>query len=143
VNDLDPVARGLAALVRPGGKAMLVLFGTLSLGDMIVEMLRGRPSQALRRLKRSPAPARLGSTHFTVTYHRRRALVAAMHPWFRLKRRIGIGVFVPPSAAEPWISRHPHLLAMLEACDRLLERPLAGLGDHILYQFERTEARDL
>jgi ubiquinone/menaquinone biosynthesis C-methylase UbiE len=142
VADLDPVARSLAALLRPGGKAMLVLFGTLSPGDMIAEMLRGRGFQALRRLKRGPAPARLGRTHFTVTYHRRRALSAAMHPWFRLERSIGIGVFVPPSAAEPWISRHPRLLRMLETCDRLLELPLAGLGDHILYQFERTEAPD-
>jgi SAM-dependent methyltransferase len=142
VSDLDPVARSLAALVRPGGKAMLVLFGTLSPGEMIVETLRGRPLQAFRRLKREPAPARLGGAHFTVTYHRRRALVAAMRPWFRLERRIGIGIFVPPSAAEPWISRHPRLLKILEACDRLLGWPLAGLGDHILYQFARTEAPD-
>jgi hypothetical protein len=59
-------------------------------------------------------------------------------PWFALERREGVGVFVPPSAAEPWISSHPRLLALLEAADRLAGRPLAALGDHIIYRFIRT-----
>jgi len=45
---------------------------------------------------------------------------------------------VPPSAAEPWISQQPRLLAAMEAVDRKLARPLAMLGDHVLYQFRRT-----
>ena len=138
VEDLAPVARGLAALVRPGGHAMLVLFGCHSPGEMITEALRGRLRQALRRLASGPRPARIGAANFTIVYHRGRAVKNAMAPWFRLQLRIGIGVFVPPSAAEPWISRHPRFLGMLEAVDRLVEWPLAGLGDHILYQFERT-----
>jgi SAM-dependent methyltransferase len=139
VDDLAPVARGLAAMIRPGGQAMLVLFGCCSPGEMITEALRRRPRQALRRLAYGPMPARIGTRNFTVTYHRARALKTAMSPWFRLQRRTGIGVFVPPSAAEPWISGHPRILDVLETLDRLVERPLAGLGDHILYQFERTQ----
>jgi SAM-dependent methyltransferase len=138
VDTLDHVARGLANMVRPGGAAMLVLFGSLSPGEVVVETLRGRLPQALRRRRCGPVPARLGGKAFTVTYHRRRDLIAAMHPWFRPVRRLGIGVFVPASAAEPWISRHPRLLGLLETLDRAAERPLAALGDHVLYQFERT-----
>jgi hypothetical protein len=59
-------------------------------------------------------------------------------PWFELEKRLGIGVTVPPSAAEPWISNHPHLLGAMETLDRMLSRPLAILGDHVLYQFRRT-----
>ena len=140
VDDLAPVARGLAALIRPGGHAMLVLFGCHAPGEMLVETLRGRPRQALRRLASGPRPARIGAANFTIVYHRGHAVKNAMAPWFRLRRRIGIGIFVPPSAAEPWISRHPRFLAMLEMLDRLVERPLARLGDHILYQFERTQS---
>jgi SAM-dependent methyltransferase len=139
VNDLKPVARGLAMLIRPGGHAMLVLFGCHSPGEMLVEAVRGRPRHVLRRLEHRPVPARLAGKEFAVTYHRGRELKRAMAPWFRLIRRVGIGIFVPPSAAEPWISRHPKLLNALEALDSLTERPLAGLGDHILYQFERTQ----
>lgn len=140
VVDLKPVARGLARLLKPGVPAMLVLFGTLCPGEMLTEILHGRPSQALRRFKRGPLTARLAKREFPIVYHRRAALKQAFAPWFVLERRLGIGVTVPPSAAEPWISHQPHLLRAMEAADRVLSRPLACLGDHVLYQFRRTQA---
>lgn len=141
VVDLAPFARGLARLVRPGAPVLLVVFGTACPGEMVVEALRGRPSAMVRRLlQRGEAPARLGGRHFTVRYHRRTELIAALQPWFAPAGRRGVGVFVPPSAAEPWISRHPALLGALERLDRSLAGPLAAFGDHILYRFTRTEA---
>jgi hypothetical protein len=53
--------------------------------------------------------------------------------------RRGIGIFVPPSAAEPAISNFPRLLAVLEGLDRVASRPLALLGDHVLYHLERRD----
>jgi SAM-dependent methyltransferase len=141
VGDLAPVGRGLAKLLKPGSAAMLVLFGVFSPGEILVECLRGRPGQALRRLSRGDVPARLGGKEFVVRYHRASEICLAMRPWFRLVRRLGIGIFVPPSAAEPWISRQPRFLALLERLDRLGRRPLAFLGDHVLYHFERTDAQ--
>jgi hypothetical protein len=61
-----------------------------------------------------------------------------LSPWFRLESRRGVGLFVPPSAAEPWISSHPLLLKSLELLDRAASVPFAPLGDHILYRFVRT-----
>jgi ubiquinone/menaquinone biosynthesis C-methylase UbiE len=140
VPDLRPVARGLARLVRPGGAAMLVVFGVCSPGEMLVQCVRGDLRAALRRTSRGNVPARLGGRAFEVRYHRARAITAAMTPMFTLTARQGIGVFVPPSAAEPWISQHPVLLRRCEAVDRLVSRPLAMLGDHVLYHFTRTDA---
>lgn len=139
VEDLSPVGRGLAKLLRPGAAAMLVVFGTLSPGEMLVEALHGRPRQSFRRLRKGPVPARLGGQSFHVIYHRQGALRIAMQPWFRLVKRVGIGVFVPPSAAEPWISKHPGFLRALTALDRSAERALAPFADHVLYHFERTD----
>jgi SAM-dependent methyltransferase len=138
VADLGPVVRGLARLLKPGAPALLVLFGTFCPGEMVVEVLRGRPHLAFRRCKHGEAPARLAKRDFHVVYHRRAALLRAFAPWFVLEKRLGVGVTVPPSAAEPWISRQPHLLAAMEMLDRGLARPLAMLGDHVLYQFRRT-----
>jgi len=138
VTDLAPVADGLARLLRPGAPLLIVVFGTFCPGEMLVELFRGRPRNMLRRLSRTPAPAKLGGEHFTVRYHRAADIEAAFAPWFVPRGRLGIGVFVPPSAAEPWISRHPHLLAALEAIDRRLSRPLAIFGDSVLYRFERA-----
>ena len=138
VADLGPVARGLARLLKPGASAMLVLFGTFCPGEMIVEVLRGRPHLALRRCKRGAIPAHLAKHEFEVLYHRRAELIRVFGPWFVLENRVGIGVAVPPSAAEPWISKQPRLLGAMERFDRGLARPLAMLGDHVLYQFRRT-----
>jgi len=138
VADLEPVARGLAHLVPAGAPVVLVLFGTFCPGEMLVEALRGRPRNMLRRRKRGDVPARLGGSDFTVRYHRSAEITRAMAPWFILKRRRGIGLFVPPSAAEPWISRHRATLQLLDRLDRTFARPLALLADHILYRFERT-----
>ncbi len=139
VADLPPVGRSLARLVRPGGRVVLVLFGCLSPGEMIIEAARGRFRNVFRRFERGAVPASLGGHDFTVRYHRRRDLYRALSPWFRPLGAKAIGLFVPPSAAEPRISRHPHLLRVLEAIDRVAARPLAFLGDHVLYVFERTE----
>ena len=141
VADLGQVARGLARVLKPGAPAMLVIFGTFCPGEMMTEALRGRPHLALRRCKRGAAPARLAKREFQIVYHRRAALLRDFSPWFVLEKRLGIGITVPPSAAEPWISDQPRLLAAMEALDRLLGRPLAMLGDHVLYQFRRTTAQ--
>ncbi|MFL5541971.1 MAG: class I SAM-dependent methyltransferase [Longimicrobiaceae bacterium] len=138
VTDLRPVARGLARLLRPGAPALLVLFGPFPPGEVVVELLRRNPKAAVRRLARGDVAARLGGKHFTVRYHRPAEIARAFAPWFRLRRTRGIGVFVPPSAAEPWISRHPRLLGALEALDRAAAAPLARLGDHVLFHLERT-----
>ncbi|MDB5703923.1 MAG: class SAM-dependent methyltransferase [Sphingomonas bacterium] len=138
VSDLTPVARGLARLVRAEAPVLLVVFGTFCVGEMVVEGVRGRPRNMFRRFARGDVPARLSGRHFTVRYHRQADIIRAMSPWFESIGRQGIGVFVPPSAAEPWISKHPHLLRGLEWLDRSLSRPLAGLGDHVLYRFVRN-----
>ena len=138
VSDLRPFAQGIARLLKPGAPLLLVTFGTCCPGEMVVEALRGRPQNVFRRFCRGDVPARLGGQQFTVRYHRKRDLARMLAPYFDLQGREGIGVFVPPSAAEPWISSRPRLLGVLEAADRLATRPLAALGDHILYRFVRN-----
>lgn len=143
VSDLAPAGRSLARLVRPGGHVALVVFGCCCPGEMIAEGVRGRFRNMLRRARKGDVPASLGGRRFSVRYHRKAAIVAAMAPGFRYRGRTAIGLFVPPSAAEPWISRHPRLLAGLEAADRIAAERLALWGDHILYRFERRHDGDV
>jgi SAM-dependent methyltransferase len=140
VDRLEGFAGGLARLLRPGAPALLVLFGTICPGELVVQLARGDARAAVRRRERGPVAARLGGREFTVRYHRSAEVQRAMAPWFELRRRVGIGVFVPPSASEPWISEHPALVRMLDAIDRVASRALAPLGDHVLYWFVRTTA---
>jgi len=139
VADLAGVARGLAVLLRPGAPALLVVFGKWSVGEIGLHLLRGDPATACRRWARGEVPARLAGRGFTVRYPGTPAIAAAFTPYFRLVRRRGIGIFVPPSAAEPVVSRWPGLLRLLERLDRVAAAPLALLGDHVLLEFARTE----
>ena len=138
VSDLSAVGAGLARLLRPGAACVLVVFGPCSIGEVVVELIRRKPSAAFRRFRAGPAPARLGGENFTVWYPSPREFARAFAPWFRLRHVRGIGVLVPPSAAEPWISRFPRVVSAMEAADRLLSAPLAYLGDHVLLHFQRT-----
>lgn len=140
VTDHASVARGLARVLPAGARALLVVFGPASPAEVAILLLRGRMRAAFRRFASNPAPARVAGETFTVTYPSPRALAAAFAPWFVLKRTTGIGVFVPPSSAEPWISRVPFAVAAAEALDRVAARPLALLADHVLLDFTRTSA---
>lgn len=139
VSDLAAVARGLAPLLREGAPVLLVVFGPFAPGEVVVQLGRRDVRAAFRRL-RQRAPARLGGSHFEVHYARPHEFARAFSPWFRLRRTRGIGIFVPPSATEPAVSRFPRLLRTLSAIDRVLEAPLAHLGDHVLLHFVRTRA---
>lgn len=138
VEDLKPVARGLARMLKPDAPALLVFFGTFCPGEMVTELVRLRFGQVFRRWHRGPIKARLAQREFEIVYHRRNKLKRAFAPWFILEEALGIGITVPPSGAEPWISHHPGLLARMEAVDGFLSRPLAMLGDHVLYRFRRN-----
>jgi hypothetical protein len=138
VADHASVAHGLARLLPARRRALLVVFGPCCPGEILVLLARGNARAAFRRLARSPAPARVGGESFTVTYPSPGTLGRAFAPWFRLRGTRGVGVFVPPSSAEPAASRFPRLLGALERLDRLAGRPLALLGDHVLCDFERT-----
>ncbi|MFI5120536.1 MAG: methyltransferase domain-containing protein [Thermoanaerobaculia bacterium] len=138
VTDHASVAHGLARLLPPGRRALLVVFGPCCPGEILVLLARGKARSAFRRLARSPAPAHVGGESFAVTYPSPGALARSFAPWFRLLGTRGVGVFVPPSSAEPAASRFPRLLDTLERLDRLAARPLALLGDHVLLEFERT-----
>jgi SAM-dependent methyltransferase len=140
VLDRGPVARGLARLLPAGGRALLVVFGPCCPGETLVLLARGEGRAAFRRFARAPAPARAGGETFTVSYPAPGVFAREFAPWFRLKGRLGVGVFVPPSGAEPAVSGFPRLLGALEALDRAFGRPLALLGDHVLLDFERTDA---
>ncbi|HYM10055.1 MAG TPA: methyltransferase domain-containing protein [Bryobacterales bacterium] len=131
VADLRPVAAELARLVRPGGRVALCLMGRFCLWETVWYLLRGEPGKAFRR-RRGAVRASPG---FPVFYPPAAAIVADFAPAFRLARRRGIGVFVPPS----YVKAPPGLCAVLAWLDRLLAGwpLLRSMGDHCLLTFVR------
>jgi SAM-dependent methyltransferase len=77
VDTLDTFAAGLARLLRPGAPALLVLFGTLCPGEVVVQIARGdrgRPAAPGARTRgRAPRRARF---HRALSHHVRAAACA-------------------------------------------------------------------
>ncbi|HWK90579.1 MAG TPA: class I SAM-dependent methyltransferase, partial [Longimicrobium sp.] len=135
VEDLSPVARALAARLRPGAPAVLVLMGPVVPWEWLWFLARGRPGSAFRRLRR-------GGTRWrgaTIRYPGIGAARRAFAPWFRPLRASAVGALVPPPYSEEWAGRRGRMLARLNAWERRWEDrfPLPWLADHYVLELER------
>jgi|SRR5208282_607407 len=136
--DLQPVARNLASLVKPGGRVLLCLWSRVCLGELVWYLFQGRASKALRRFS-GRAMARVGESVITVSYPTVGDVQRIFAPWFQLERRCAVGLFVPPSYVESWARKHETALGHLEKMDRVFARlpVFRDVGDHVLLEFTR------
>jgi len=135
VTDLPGVASGLAAVMRPGARALLCVMGPMVPWEWGWYLAHGQPRTAMRRLRREGSPWR----GLTVRYPSIGRMRRAFAPHFVQRRVSAIGALVPPTFAEPWAGRHPRLLAALDRVERRAEAawPLPWLADHVLIELER------
>jgi len=141
VKDLAAVARELAKLLRPGGRAVLCLFGRFCAWELIWYLCRGYPHKAFRRLTSVDSTARLTeSTTMHVRYRSVREMTRIFAPCFRLGHFKGIGVTVPPSYVEPLAAHFPGFVRLAAGADRWLGRcpAVRVMADHVLLTFERA-----
>jgi SAM-dependent methyltransferase len=136
--DLRPFASNLAALVKPGGPVLLCLWSRICVAEFFWYLLHGQFRKACRRFA-GKATAKIGAVTFPVTYPTVSSVGRAFSPWFQLRTRSAVGLFVPPSYVERWMSRNPKLLARLERLDKVTaEWPmLRDAGDHVLLELVR------
>jgi SAM-dependent methyltransferase len=139
VADLPAVARGLAAMTRPGARALLCVMGPAVPWEWGWYLAHGEPGKAIRRMR----PGGVQWHGLTVRYPSIRRVSRAFAPYFVRRRVAAVGALVPPSFAEPWAARHPQLLAALDRAERRTESawPLPWLADHFLIELERSAAR--
>jgi SAM-dependent methyltransferase len=141
VPDLRCVACDLARLVRPGGRAILCLFGRFCLWEMFWYMLQGDGKKAFRRLRDNGAVANLAPGHrVLVRYPSLGSICRDFAPHFRLVSWKGAGIAVPPSYLEPWAVRFPRLFKFAARIDPILGRcpGFRALADHVVVIFERV-----
>lgn len=136
--DLQPVARDIATMVRPGGKVLICLWSRICLTELVWFLLHGQISKAFRRFS-GEAEARIGGLTIKVSYPTVRAVRHAFSPWFHMEARTSIGLFVPPSYVEQWIREHEKIFTRLEQLDHIASGwPMfRDVGDHTLLEFVR------
>lgn len=141
IEDTAMFVSGLAKLLKPGARALLVWIGPACLWELVWYLCHGNTTKAFRRFHRAGIQAKVeGGPSFRVTYPARRRLTTAFHPQFRLRSIRGIGVLVPPSYMEPWAAKHPLLIRAFSTGDKALSTipGIRALADHVLLEFERT-----
>jgi len=136
--DLTPVAQQLARLVKPNGRVLLCLWSRICITEVFWFLLKGQPQKAVRRFA-GKATANLGGMTISVFYPTARNVCRSFSPWFQLKSQCTVGLFVPPSYAEKWMSKREKALARLGWLDHVCgDWPiLRSLGDHMLLEFVR------
>jgi SAM-dependent methyltransferase len=142
VQDLPQVARNLAALLKPGARALLCWIGPYCLWEILWYLGRGNPRKAFRRFRRGGVTARLAEgTSIHVHYPSVRLLARTFSPEFQLKSIKGIGVSVPPSYLEPWANQFPRLFGLSVRADLVLGHcsGFRSLADHVLLEFRRND----
>jgi len=142
VEDLRAVARDLARLVKPGGTAVLCVFGRYCLWEMLWYACQGNFRKAFRRLSRKGNATQLApGRSIRVWYPSIKSLRQDFAKYFRLVRWKGTTVAVPPSYLEPWAARLPRLFRFAASIDPFLCRcpGLRALSDHVVLVMERME----
>jgi ubiquinone/menaquinone biosynthesis C-methylase UbiE len=143
LSDLKTVARDLAPLVKPGGRAIVCVFGCFCLWEIFWYLAHGNFQKAFRRLRRKGVEATLapGST-VIVKYVSIEALKRDFSPYFRLAKWSGVGVAVPPSYLEALAVRFPRLFRLAAKIDPELGAcpGFRSLADHVVLTFERSNA---
>ncbi|MCO6449739.1 MAG: methyltransferase domain-containing protein [Caldilineales bacterium] len=136
LSDWRPLAENLAAVLKPGGWAVLVPMGPVCPWEMLWHLAHGDASTASRRF-RQPAHARIGDATIPIWYPSARRLRADFAPWFEHIRTESLGLWLPPSYLAHLVERHPRLFARLDRLERRTARLTRGWGDHYIMLFSR------
>lgn len=140
VEDLGHVSDDLARLIRPGGFMLLCLCSRTCLSEIMYYGFQLKWKEALRRC-RGHARIPVRGVEVAVQYPTLRQLKRIFSPWFALQDVRAVGLAIPPSYLEAWVSRHQVLFRALVRLDRVLHRLpwFRTLGDHVLLTFQRCD----
>ena len=136
VSDLGKIAQHMAAVLRPGARAVLCIMGPLVPWEWLWYLRKGQPRKAFRRLGRDG----VAWCDLRIRYPSARTARRQFAPNFRFLRASAVGALLPPSYAEAWAQKHSRMLSRLNQIERRFEtHPLmTSLADHYVIEFERN-----
>jgi SAM-dependent methyltransferase len=140
VEDRSPVARAIAAAVRPGGVVVLVVMAPVAPWEIGWHLAHGEPRSAFRRFRHGAAAPLGPSARIRVWYPSIRRLRRELAPWFRPIRQGAVGVALPPAGLSLAMDRRHRLLERLLPLERGLARCAvsAWACDHYVLELVRV-----
>jgi ubiquinone/menaquinone biosynthesis C-methylase UbiE len=140
LRDLKGLAGDLARLVRPGGMAVLCLFGGCCLWEILWYAAQRDFARAFRRFNTEGVLAIVAPERkVLVRYPSVNALRCEFSPHFHWRRWRGVGVAVPPSYLEFLAVRFSRVFRCAAEIDPFLGQlpGIRALADHVVITLER------
>ncbi|MGE3958921.1 MAG: class I SAM-dependent methyltransferase [Vicinamibacterales bacterium] len=140
VPDLGEVARGLHAVVRPGGVMVASVIGRVCPWETALYLARGQVGRAFLRFRRGLVPVPLREGTIWMRYLTPREFARPfLEVGFTRCNLFGMGVVAPPPYLEHLATRYPRVTAALLAADRRVGGlPLCrSMGDHFVIVLRR------
>jgi ubiquinone/menaquinone biosynthesis C-methylase UbiE len=130
ISDLQAFTRHLRRVLKPGGKAVLVLMPPWCPWELL-QLVRGHYRTATRRLGRKATQANVGGATVPVWYHTPGRIEAALGPGFRTLALRSFCLYCPPSYFQGLSRRFPSLIRLGTRLDDALggTGPLNRWGD--------------
>ena len=138
---LEPVAHGLASLLRPGATVVLSIINRWCPAEVGWFALHGEWRQAARRWG-GPVDAAAypgGPKDVRTWYYSRREIARAFAAQFRVEHVEALPVILPPPYLDFLTTRYPRAFRRLEPLERWAapRRIFRDLGDHVLLRLRR------
>lgn len=139
---LEPVAAGLARLVKPGGALVLSIINRWCPPEVLWYALHGEWREATRRwggpVQAAAYPG--GPKDVRTWYYARSEIARAFRPSFEVEHVEALPLLLPPPYLDFLVLRFPRLFAVAGHLEPWAARQplLASLGDHVLLRLRRT-----
>lgn len=137
--ELQTCLKSLQNLLKPGGKAVLVLMAPNCLWEKFYFLVKGKFNLINRRLSKGTVQAHLGHGVYQSTFfYSSQTLESLLPNKLELVCRKPIGFFVPPSYLQPFFSKKSWLLNLLAQMDTQVKNYawLCNYADHYLLHLE-------
>jgi SAM-dependent methyltransferase len=138
---LEPVAAGLAGLIRPGGSLVLSVINRWCPAESAWFALHGRWGEARRRWGGPVAAAAYpgGPKDVTTWYYSRSQIERAFAGAFHTEHAEALPLLWPPPFLDFLVKRFGRFFRMLDPLERRVARwpMLRDLGDHVLLRLRR------
>jgi len=139
IPDRRPLAKLLGDLLKPGGKAVLVMMNPWCPWEIAWHLSHGQLRKAFRRLRKKGVVSHIGGGKTVkVWYPSPRRVQEEFSSQFQSTNLVGIGVFLPPSYLHHLVERFPSFFSFLKNLEFKYSHhfPLRLWNDHYLIVME-------
>jgi SAM-dependent methyltransferase len=139
---LEPVAEGLAELVKPGGELVLSIINRWCPAEVLWFAMHGEWQEAVRRwdgpVRAAAFPG--GPKDVVTWYYSRAEIERAFGPWFRTEHVEALPLLWPPPYLNFLVDRFETFFHALEPIEPIVAQwpLLRELGDHVLLRLRRN-----